>query len=146
MGVVRRAMRIQVQVHEFGGEMGRLMLEAHSSQMSSSDNSCPGNGVEEVSLLFTPWSLSNKIIENFHKVGPYHLQVGPIPPLKGFFFIPAYIATNFWPYFLRAPCHSIWPFARPLRATSWITSSNMRSCWKLRLTTGRESYLKAWVL
>ena len=37
-------------------------------------------------------------------------------------------------------------FARPRCATSWITSSNMRSCWKLRLTTGRESYLKAWRL
>ena len=60
MGVVWRAMRIQVQVREFSEEMAGLMLEAHFSQMSSSDNSCPGNGVEEISLLSTPWSLSAK--------------------------------------------------------------------------------------
>lgn len=62
-------MRIQVQVREFSGEMAGLMLEAYFSQMFSTDNSCPRNGVEEVSILFTPWSLSTTELP---QSGPHH--------------------------------------------------------------------------
>ena len=66
--------------------------------MFSSDNSCPGNGVEEVSILSILWSLSTKITTSTKWAPSPSISRGPITNYS-IFLLHSSLATSFRPYY-----------------------------------------------